>query len=306
MILIIGSKEEFHSRYVCEYLKNQGEKVKYLDTRTIPGNFISSWYAGEPVIKGSIFLEEEKVSLESIKSIYWRWHYGINVYPNSNSEDDLHTANMIHREFISYVDSLFDAVECKWVNSHNAIKMHRNKPHQLYLMAANEIKIPKTLITTDKDELLNFVENFDGEIIFKPVRGGAHTEVLKQTDLTPEKLNLIKYSPVTFQEKLKGVDVRIYGIDKEFFAAEIRTECSDFREDPKAEIVPVEIPDSVKNDCLKIMELFDLKFTGIDVKYNPDKDEYVFIEANPSPMFYHFEQKTGFPITEKLCEILIS
>lgn len=34
--------------------------------------------------------------------------------------------------------------------------------------------------------------------------------------------------------------------------------------------------------------------------------EYVFLEANPSPMFLHFEQQTKFPITESLVNLLLS
>lgn len=67
----------------------------------------------------------------------------------------------------------------------------------------------------------------------------------------------------------------------------------------------VELPEKIKNDCFKIMELLDLKFTGIDIKYNSKTDEYIFIEANPFPMFTYFEEKTGYPISDSLVSLLI-
>ncbi len=306
MILIIGSAEEYHAMYMHEYLKNKGEKVKYLDSRAIPGCFISSWYTDKAKMEGYFLIDGEKISFDSIKSIYWRWYYGINIYPKSNSHDDVFNAQMVEREFTSFVISMFESLDCKWVNSNKAIEMHKNKPYQLHLMGENGIRIPKTLITTDKDEVIKFAEELNKDIIFKPVRGGAHTQALTDEDLKPEKLEMLKYSPVTFQEKLKGVDIRVYGIGSEIFSAEIRTNALDFRDDPEAEIVPVKMPENIQNDCLKIMELLDLKFTGIDIRYNPDTKEYIFIEANPSPMFLHFEQKSGFPITEKLYRLLAS
>jgi len=32
----------------------------------------------------------------------------------------------------------------------------------------------------------------------------------------------------------------------------------------------------------------------------------VFLEANPSPMFLGFEERTGLPLTESLTELLVS
>jgi glutathione synthase/RimK-type ligase-like ATP-grasp enzyme len=47
-----------------------------------------------------------------------------------------------------------------------------------------------------------------------------------------------------------------------------------------------------------------LEWTAIDWRVKPT-GEYVFLEANPSPMFIHFERQTGFPITEKLVNLLM-
>ncbi len=48
-----------------------------------------------------------------------------------------------------------------------------------------------------------------------------------------------------------------------------------------------------------------LEWTAIDWRHQPRR-EYVFLETNPSPMFLYFEQQTGFPITKKLVQLLIS
>jgi hypothetical protein len=46
-----------------------------------------------------------------------------------------------------------------------------------------------------------------------------------------------------------------------------------------------------------------LEWTAIDWRLT-EAGEYVFLEANPSPMFLHFEQQTGFPITQQLVQQL--
>ncbi len=57
--------------------------------------------------------------------------------------------------------------------------------------------------------------------------------------------------------------------------------------------------------CLAIAKAFMLEWTAIDWRLQP-KGEYIFLEANPSPMFLYFEQQTGFPITQALIQLLIS
>jgi glutathione synthase/RimK-type ligase-like ATP-grasp enzyme len=53
-----------------------------------------------------------------------------------------------------------------------------------------------------------------------------------------------------------------------------------------------------------IAKAFFLEWTAIDWRLKPN-GEYVFLEANPSPMFLHFERQTGFPITQELVKLLI-
>lgn len=305
MILIIGSEDEYHSKFVYDALVSKGEKACYLDTRRITMDFLGSFFPDKKSLSGNLVLNGCKVLLNEIKSIYWRWDYGITIPPLSNSGDDIFAAHMVEREFESFINSMYLSLNCLWVNSPKAINLHKTKAYQLYLMARNNIRIPKTIITNDRAELEAFLESYKGDIIFKPVLGGAHTEKFNRECLDETRLSLLKNSPVQFQELLKGVDIRVYGIKDKLFAAEIRANTIDFREDKEAQIVPVEIPDKIKEDCLKIMKLFDLNFTGIDIKYNPETNEYVFIEANPSPMFTYFEQKSGYPISDTLTSVLI-
>ena len=48
----------------------------------------------------------------------------------------------------------------------------------------------------------------------------------------------------------------------------------------------------------------DLLWTGIDYRLTPDR-QYVFLEANPSPMFLGFQSATGLPLLESLVDLLV-
>lgn len=115
----------------------------------------------------------------------------------------------------------------------------------------------------------------------------------------------LRLSPVTLQEYIPGTNIRSYVIGESVYSAEIRTEAVDFRDDSQAELIPVELPETIQQQCLAITKAFKLEWTAIDWRHQPT-GEYVFLEANPSPMFLYFEQQTGFPITEALVQLLRS
>ena len=66
----------------------------------------------------------------------------------------------------------------------------------------------------------------------------------------------------------------------------------------------MELPDLVQQQCLAISKALMLEWTAIDWRLKPT-GEYVFLEANPSPMFLYFEQQTKFPITQSLVNFLL-
>ena len=306
MILIIGSEEEAHSKHIFDALTARNEDVEYWDTRNFPFVNRINWYPTEDINNGNFIINNKKIDFKDIKSIYWRWNYGFNVvYANKSVPNAKYVEAIINYDLTATAESIYKSLKCNWVNGIDAINMHKTKAFQLHTMAQLGIRIPKTLISNDKEEVRKFAEENNYDLIYKPVQGGGHTKALTKDDLTDERLKTLNSGAVQFQEKLDGVDIRVYVIGDKIFPAEIRAKTVDFRDDNSAEIVPVSLPENICNQCLKIMDKFKLKYTGIDIK-TKSNGEYVFIEANPAPMFTFFEKKSGYPITETLCDFLIN
>lgn len=288
MIIIIGSKEDFHSQYVFNKLTTQNIKVKYLDSRKFP---TINWSPeGE---QDYIILDEEKIYIKDITGIYWRWYYGVTFG----------TSDIVYREKTSALESFLCSVEPISWNSLQAVELHRKKGLQSKIMQDNGIRIPKTIVTNDANALEKFYIENNKNIIYKPVRGGAYTQKLKDEDLL-RKESLIN-CPCQLQECIDGIDIRVYAFETgEIYAGEILAQSLDFRADENAKINKHNLPKKIQKDCLKIMKLLGLKYSGIDIRLS-NSGEYVFIEANPAPMFVHFENMTGYPITDTLIKNLI-
>lgn len=283
MIIIIGSVEDFHAKYMLEKLHLNNLPAKYLDSRQYP---IINWSPEGD--NDYIILENDKIYLKDITGIYWRWYYGVTFG----------TSEIVYREKLSALESFLSSLEPISWNSLQAVELHRKKGLQSKIMQNNGIRIPKTIVTNDQNALEEFYINNNKNIIYKPVRGGAYTQKMKDEDLL-RKDSLIN-CPCQLQECIDGIDIRVYAFESgEIFAGEIIADSIDFRADENAKINKHKLPKKIQKDCLKILKLLGLKYSGIDIRLS-NTGEYVFIEANPAPMFVYFEKMTGYEITQTL------
>ena len=200
--------------------------------------------------------------------------------------------------------TFFSSLNANWYNSREAYEFHKEKSRQLALVKKMDVRIPETLITNNCDAAKAFIKQ-NKEAIFKPVCGGALTEMVSEVHLMDGQLaSAFKYAPVTLQRYVDGTNIRTYVIEDQVFSAEIRSDKKDFRADSDAELIPIDTPNDIHACALKVCKVLALRWTAIDWRRSA-AGEYFFLEANPSPMFLHFENITGYPVSRSLVECLI-
>jgi hypothetical protein len=298
-ILILGDASDGHAAHIKDALSQAGAEVDYLDTYLFPRQLRLSWQPD--TLEGCLTLPGgRQLNFQDIHSIFWRNFSGVYV----PSLKDANQQQVALNDSMSAVRTLMQACPARWINSWQAYQFHKEKPLQLSKAKQIGVKIPATLISNNPEQVREFVQS-QNKVIFKPVYGGAHTKLVTEAHLEPNRLNLaLSISPVTIQEYIPGTNIRSYVIGESIYSAEIRSQSVDFREDLNSELVVRDLPESVHQQCLAISQAFMLEWTAIDWRLKPT-GEYVFLEANPSPMFRHFERQTGFPITQKLVNMLM-
>ncbi len=297
-ILILGQSDDLHAAHLYKALSQSGATVNYLDTRLFPTQVKMSWRpdieVGYLTLPGDISL-----NLKEIKSVFWR-ALGEVYVPNLQ---DAIQQKMAWVDTMSLLRSLIQLCPARWINSWQAYQFHKEKPRQLTLAKQLGIPIPLTLIGNDTQKMIDLARTRK-KFIFKPVYGGATTEFVTSAHLERERLDQVFcISPVTIQEYIPGTNIRTYVIGDAVYSAEIRSPALDFREDIKAQIIPIDTPLSVAQQSRAIARNFMMEWTAIDWRLRPT-GEYIFLEANPSPMFIHFENQTGYPITKQIIHLL--
>ncbi len=296
-IAILGDTEDFHAVHLHTQLQHAGEHPFLLDFRRFPETMTLNWNPVEN--RGELGLGEETVAFDEIKSVYWR---SLNLPDNSKlaGAENWIIAQM---DSLSMVKTFLREPAIRWVNGHEAYEFHRCKPRQLSLAKQIGARVPLTLTSNDAIRIQQFARQLPAAI-FKPVQGGAHTERLTAAMLAMEHLQtVLALSPVTIQEYIAGTNIRTYVLGDQVYSAEIRSDSTDFREDETALVQPLATPDAIRALSLEITRRFSMQWTAIDWRRNA-AGEYYFLEANPSPMFHHFERCTDYPITRDLMSLL--
>jgi hypothetical protein len=297
-ILILGDQEDEHACHMLRHLRQQGADVELLDSKSFPARLRVAF---DPQRRsGTITLPEgRRLAFDEISAVYWRRYGGI-PYP---ALPDSEQAFVAYNDARGLFESLLIDLPARWVNSWRAYQLHQTKPVQLAKVAALGVAVPATLQTNDPAAVREFV-GCHARVIFKPIQGGAHTQVVTERHLSPENLRNLDVAPVTLQEEVPGTDIRVFVAGQRVVACQVLSPELDYRADPSPRIEAIPLPDDVEGHCRQIAAALDLRWTGIDFRRTPE-DRYVFFEANPSPMFLGFEKRCGLPLTAMLGALLL-
>lgn len=295
--IVVGSEQDAHAQHMISALKDAGREALLFDVSAFPADAEVSYCPHDDF--GVLSLTEQKVSFNEIHSVFWS-----QITPVGLNNELPATQQMIAlNDAQAVIKSLLLDHHIKWVNPWHAFQYHKVKPRQLRHAMDLGARIPATLTSNDASEILQFC-SLHKECIFKPVYGGALTERVSPAHLQPAHLDrALSLSPVTIQEYVAGTNIRTYVLGNKVFSAELHSQQIDFRSDDNCHITLIDTPASLAQLSTTICQAFGMLWTAIDWRRNP-QGQYYFLEANPSPMFIHFERQTGVPITRYLVEML--
>jgi hypothetical protein len=297
VVVILGGMDDEHTAYMLAYLRDRGTDAELLDSRWFPGGMTlthdpsgDAWALRLP--------NGRTLEPSQIRSVYWRCFNGVGR-PNLPDADQ---AFIGVNDARSLFESLLIRLPVRWVNGWQAYQLHQTKPVQLAMVAALGVPVPATLSGNDPEAVRAFAARYP-LCIFKPGQGGAHARHVTAAHLSDDNLRNLAYGPVTLQEEVVGTNVRAFLAGDCVLACEVRSPALDYRDTADPQIIPHRLPADVEGQCHAVARALQLRWTGIDFRLTPE-GRYVFLEANPSPMFLGFEARSGLPLTASLAALL--
>ncbi|MEQ1517548.1 MAG: MvdC/MvdD family ATP grasp protein [Usitatibacteraceae bacterium] len=309
MILVVSYPEEEHTALVVAHLARAGREVVQLDLSDFPARcgMAANWACdAEP---GFMVNQKGKtIDLGSAGAVWWRRVRPFDVDPSITKEQ--HRA-FVFSETSQAVHGMLDSLQCEWINPREADAAAHHKPLQWSVAHRLGLKLPRTLVTTEVGAAREFIQQAGaGKVVFKAflasIEEWRETRLVEQEDL--DRLELVRYAPVIFQEYIAGVDLRIMVIGDEIFAAEIDARNTSYPVDMRMVVgegivKAVTLPKPVQTMLKKLMRSLNLVYGAIDMR-RTDAGDYYFLEVNPAGQWLFVEQRTGQPIAQALADKL--
>jgi glutathione synthase/RimK-type ligase-like ATP-grasp enzyme len=296
MILLAGIPTEAPIAAAMTALRELSADVEMLNQREISEVDIG-YVIDNGHISGELIIGSQRWSLEEITGIYARLMDHRYISPRANSpERPPNHADRVHSALATWME-LTDATV---INRPSAMMSNGSKPLQAQLIRKHGFSIPETMITNDPDVAIAFVDRH-ADVIFKSA-SGVRSIVRSFAEHDRARLDAIRMCPVQFQERLRGINVRVHVVGDQVFACEATTDAVDYRYatdqvGTAATIETVKLSDELAEKCTSLSATLGLDFAGIDLLMAED-GRVVCFEVNPSPGYTYFESHTGQPISE--------
>jgi hypothetical protein len=302
MILIITHKEDYTVDFVVNKFNKLRIPYRRFNCEDIYNNRVSIKI--DPLFSYSILENSEYDSI-------WFRRTKLPQVANLCIEEQLY----LQYETESLFKNLFSTLTSKWLSLPEAVYRAENKLFQLKI--ANEIgfKIPKTLVTNSKMELIDFYKNVKN-VILKPISQTRiqyknKAEFIFTNTLTKEIIDKIEdfdLTPCIFQENIaKEYEIRVTVVNNDVFAACVDSQSHDeTRVDwrrKKIQFTAIILPNEIGKKCQQMVQKLNLNFGAIDLIRTPSGD-YVFLEINPNGQWAWIENQTNQNISGSIIKFL--
>lgn len=298
VVLILGDEADDHAAFMLRHLRDAGHDAELIDSRWFPSR-LGLWHDPDGDLWNLRLPSGRLLPHGSVRSVYWRCYNGV----GPSELPDARQAFVAGNDARSLFESWLIAGPGRWVNGWDGFLLHQTKPAALARVTRLGVAVPRTLSGNDAGAARAFVAR-EGSAIFKPVQGGAHARRVEPRHLSDENVSSLRHAPVTLQEEVAGTNVRAFVAGEVVLGCEVRAATLDFRDDDDAAVLPHALPPEVRDECRRIAGALRLLWTGIDFRLTAE-GRYVFLEANPSPMFLGFEARAGVPLTAALTGLLV-
>jgi glutathione synthase/RimK-type ligase-like ATP-grasp enzyme len=309
MILAISYEGEEHTASVVRLLEAEGREVVQIDLADFPmNNGLTLSWSNDADARYQVTTARGVVDLRRTRVGWWRRVRPFVIHPDIKRELDV---AFVQSETAQAVNGMLDALPCTWVNPREADTSAHHKPYQWEVAKQVGLRVPRTLVTSDPAEARRFIEQVGmGSVVFKAFL--ASTQDWRETRLVEacdvERLELVKYAPVIFQEYIPGVDLRITVVGMSIFTAEIDARKTRYPVDMRmvvgeAAVRPITLSAELNKRLLALQKRLQLVYGAIDMRRTPE-GEYYFLEVNPAGQWHFAEQRTGLPITKAMADLL--
>ena len=315
-VLVIAQHADSTADRVVTELRRRAVRVARVDTADFPSSVRLHGRPDQAASASWLEAAGERIAFESVLSVYRR-HPARFGFPAGLSDTERRFAT---DESVAGWGGLLTAQPWRWLDHPGAVADAAYKPRQISVAAEVGLRVPRTLITNDPDDVRKFAAEIDGPVVYKSLSTGLVVErdelrIVYTTLVDPNEFDALDRAGLAvcchlFQAWVpKAHDVRLTVVGDHFFPVEVHASSAPGRVDWRSRYddlsyVPCALPDDVRHSVRAYLRRFGLRYAAFDFSVTPDGDWW-FLEANASGQWEWLQDETGLPITEAIADELI-
>jgi len=320
MVLIFTRKQDTHTDEVIRLLSKKSIKVFRLNSEDILSKYnINFSIRKDGSWEGEIVDQLGRVLDLRHQKVAWLRKPDFNFFgdhPDKSAEEFF-----AESETKAFINSVYSLPNIKWINPPFIANGVKVKFQQLLLANKMGIKTPKTIITNQPELAKEFFVSCGEEVLLKSIYTANITinglnQAIPSRKIGKEQFysnyQNIALCPTQLQEYVeKAFELRITIIGDKVFAVKIDSQLHeetkiDWRLHTKLNPHSIfELPASIEKFCIDFLKEQGLVYGAMDFIVTP-QGEYCFLENNPFGQYLWLEIETGIPLTETMCNLLIS
>ena len=303
-IAILTRRSDFHAHAVQWALSERGVDCAIVETEALAVAGGMTW---SPAGLGAVLRDVEgaEVEVAALDVAWWRRLTGEPVLPDGLDDPD--ARDLVERECrATLVGLMLTDFRGRWVSHPEATRLAENKLVQLRAAERCGLRLPRTLVSQDPDEVRAFCAELDHEVVVKTVAGTPRTPVMAGR-VTPELLrdDEIALCPAIYQELVAGTrHLRICCFGDEIRTAMLETERLDWRYPMDCSAAPYDLDDETADGVRRLVRDLGLRMGVGDAKLDAD-GRPVWLELNPQGQFLFLEGMCRIQLTHPFAEFLL-
>jgi len=319
MVLIFSQSIEYTTIQVIDWISHYKAPFKRVNGTEFYKNFNLS------ITGDGVGYDLHGIDLQKVNVVWlWRW-MGFEDRHDNFFRQDSKSIDPVKLQLNQFLRGEFKALVSFFLNFVPKEKMFSRVDMEelnklAVLIKAQEfgLEIPSTYITSRKDAYASIRHH---GLITKAISNAPFVEHENVTylgytsvvdELPPDSSDV--FSPSLFQEQIqKKYEIRSFFLDGSFYSMAIFSQSDDqtavdfrvYNHKNPNRTVPFQLPKSVEEKLLKVMNFFGLKSGSIDIIKTTD-NRYVFLEINCSGQFGMVSHPCNYYLEKKMATKLIN
>jgi hypothetical protein len=314
VILIITNRGDHTADWLILELGRRGADYLRLNTEDFPEHVLLSWRSDGRAV---LTVRGRCVDLDVISAVWYRRP----LPPDLGTWSTPDRGRWALGEVRATLEGLWRSLDAVWVNHPDDNRRAASKLEQLRRARDLGFVVPTTLVTNDKAELHDFVEESrEVGVVCKPLEDGLleldesnRVFFTSRFELAPDD-TLADFGPEPYlfqQHVAKTHDIRVTVIGDRAYATRIHSQATevgqtDWRQaGTTAQHSRADLPEELLERCINLTRSYNLRFSAIDLAALDAEDAYVFFEINPNGQWAWIEQLTGQPLRSAMADLLL-